>query len=1091
MVLTVAVVGLVLLALLAYWRLSSGAVSLDWLEVRIEQAVNGEMAPSSVDLEGATLLWNGLERPLTLKFAQLHLRSGDGVELANLEGSSVDLSPTELLRGRLALLRLDIQQLGIRTRRLEDGTFDFEWAASTAPAGEQTVPVFESFLAPPQSGTPLGELTTVRIHQFDLAVEDRHLGLEWGAEDANLEMRRDSQGLTTLLVLDPILDRPLGEVTVDGGYSFGDRGTDVQITFEALELLELARLIPTMEGLAAIQGPLAGRLALRLAEGLALQSLDFDLQGDPTTWRGTLDLAAGVESLKASVTLADLEPWRLAGVREELAGLENVRVRLGGSVDLELEEGRLARASVDLLGAEGEIDVPGVFETPISLGPSVLKGSVENGMQTLRLDELSTTLGPSAVTLQMEAERNENGYGGRVDGRMDRLAVDRLGTYWPAQAIPAARRWVLEHIPVGEVQNLQLDLQAEVAFQDEAVEFRLGSLRGEFDLADLSVSALDPQPPILGIIGRAKLTENRLDFEIDGGRLDGLEIESAFVQIGDFGGDDIDLEIDLTCSTPVAEAIELISSEPLAALDRGVIASDDVSGEATAQLMLSLPLSGDDRNRTPAVSVDAESSGFAWSKAPFDLHLSGGELGVSYRRESLQIGGQVAANGVPVTVDYRATFGALSGQWIDASARIGQADLGKLGLPESNLLTGPVVATVRYAAPADQPTAATVELDFEESALSLPVIDWRKPAGVAGKARVVASQEKNGGWTLKPIDLQAADLIVEGRAQIETEPFRLLSLVIERLDFFQTRLTGKVEEAESAYRIEIAGSHFEINRFLKSMANIQAEEAQSDGDPKEAIRMSIEVDLQEISAGGQMVLERLQGEGEVTGSKVESLSLRAEAAGGKPVELDLDKQEESLSGRLQAEDAGAVMRTFDLTTLFEGGALELTLMRDDEESPLELNLIATDLAMVDSTVLSNVFRLASLDGLLATLEGEGFDFKKIDIDSQFGNGVLEVVSGRAWGQGIGITFEGTADFRDDTWDLDGVVAHMGPLQKAIGKIPGVGKLILGKNKSGILGTEFELTGPLADPEVKVNPFSAFTPGILRDLFTLAEPSKKK
>jgi hypothetical protein len=56
------------------------------------------------------------------------------------------------------------------------------------------------------------------------------------------------------------------------------------------------------------------------------------------------------------------------------------------------------------------------------------------------------------------------------------------------------------------------------------------------------------------------------------------------------------------------------------------------------------------------------------------------------------------------------------------------------------------------------------------------------------------------------------------------------------------------------------------------------------------------------------------------------------------------------------------------------------------------------------------------------------------------------------------------------------------VQRAIGKIPGLSRLVLGRDRAGVVATRFRLTGAIAEPEVKVEPLSTFTPGFLRDVF---------
>ena len=53
----------------------------------------------------------------------------------------------------------------------------------------------------------------------------------------------------------------------------------------------------------------------------------------------------------------------------------------------------------------------------------------------------------------------------------------------------------------------------------------------------------------------------------------------------------------------------------------------------------------------------------------------------------------------------------------------------------------------------------------------------------------------------------------------------------------------------------------------------------------------------------------------------------------------------------------------------------------------------------------------------------------------------------------------------------------------LGKIPLLGNLLAGtEDGGGVFAANFSITGPLEDPKASVNPLSALTPGILRNLF---------
>jgi hypothetical protein len=62
---------------------------------------------------------------------------------------------------------------------------------------------------------------------------------------------------------------------------------------------------------------------------------------------------------------------------------------------------------------------------------------------------------------------------------------------------------------------------------------------------------------------------------------------------------------------------------------------------------------------------------------------------------------------------------------------------------------------------------------------------------------------------------------------------------------------------------------------------------------------------------------------------------------------------------------------------------------------------------------------------------------------------------------------------------------METLQRVIGRIPLIGRLLAGWNREGIIAVLYKVQGPMNDLDVKVNHFSALTPGITREIHRLA------
>ena len=77
---------------------------------------------------------------------------------------------------------------------------------------------------------------------------------------------------------------------------------------------------------------------------------------------------------------------------------------------------------------------------------------------------------------------------------------------------------------------------------------------------------------------------------------------------------------------------------------------------------------------------------------------------------------------------------------------------------------------------------------------------------------------------------------------------------------------------------------------------------------------------------------------------------------------------------------------------------------------------------------------------------------------------------------------GTVDFKSDTVELGGTYVPLYGLNSALGSIPILGSVLVGRKGEGVVGITFAIKGKLDDPTVLINPMSVMTPGIFRQIF---------
>ena len=205
-------------------------------------------------------------------------------------------------------------------------------------------------------------------------------------------------------------------------------------------------------------------------------------------------------------------------------------------------------------------------------------------------------------------------------------------------------------------------------------------------------------------------------------------------------------------------------------------------------------------------------------------------------------------------------------------------------------------------------------------------------------------------------------------------------------------------------------------------------------------------------------------------------------AGGEQVSLKLGARESGRDLVLTSNDAGEVLRTFDVFDNVIGGKLLLTADIDSRDSPAVGELRISDFTLINAPTLAKILSVASFTGVFNLLKGEGLPFENLIVPFTKSPDTLEIEDARSYGAALGLTIEGQIDLAGDVVDLNGTLVPAYTLNSVIGKVPLLGDLLVGPKGGGVFAATYRIAGPLDGPTIVVNPLAAFAPGVLRRLF---------
>lgn len=1026
-ILGAALAGLLIAIPLFAWRLSNGPLPLDFLTPYIEAALTARDGSLSVRLD-TTVLASGDGR--TLEIHAVNVRAyvaGNDQPIAAVPDMALSLSGRALLYGVVA--PNSIRLYGPKVRLVRDASGALQWGIgggegeTASDAGAVVAAIKDALLGDPDPGKPGRALQVFAIRNADIMVEDRALGTNWHAPLADLSVRR----------------------VVDGVAAKGHASLD----------------------LAGERGDLSLEAAYHKADG----------------------------ALDAELRLGGLRPAVLAGFGGPLAHLGVVDMVLGGSVRLRLGgDGTVEHLGFDLSSGPGTLQLPDPFAGSHKVAGASLRGEVSRGLTHVDLTELRIDLGGPSLTIAAVVD----GLGGetsiKAEGTLRDVPVDQVGELWPQGLAQNARDWVVPNLSKGMVREATIMLSARSAsgrFDDVVLDHVGGEVRPE----GVTVDYLRPMPVARNAVAVCTFDGNSFRIALKGGEVYGLKLKEGVIAFTGLDKADQFADIDLTIAGPATDALRLIDSPPLRYAQALGIEPTKVGGDAQTRLHLKFPLLKSLKLDDLAIKAKATVKSVKIPKVMMGLDLDDGVLDLTVDAKGLDATGPVVLGGIGANLIWRENFSAKGVPFrsryqlqAPAVAEDQRKTLGLDGPPfVAPFVAGPVGAEVSATFLDGGKAEIEAKVDLAPAKMQLPGLGWTKEPGKPGSAEVMVRLDRHLITAVPRFNVNADSLDARGAVSFGPDG------AARRIDFAKLaygRTNGEgailLRPDKAGLDITFKGASFDAEPAL-SRDDADKQGGRKDKDKPPA--MSVAINAKSIWVSDKGALTNATANLQRDAEDWRSLSLKGGLPGGKSFNATL-QQQPGVRHRpftVVSDDAGAVMRAFDIYDDLMGGDLAIEGYVDDAkpDQPFVGVIKVSEYHVRNAPVLARLLTVAALTGVLDVLQGEGMGFSSLEAPFTLSDGLVEVRDVRAWGAALGITAKGQIDLDRSRMAMEGTVVPAYAVNSVLGKIPVLGWLMTGGEKGGgIIAFNYSMKGPTDDPTVIVNPLSALTPGFLRNLFNI-------
>lgn len=1046
-------------------------VAPDWLRENIAEKINASVDDVGFEFgDVSVVIDDGFVPRLWLRDVTIMDDTGHPIARLSDMQSAVALRP--LLRGELHPSYVRLTGAQLKLQRANDGAVelavgDVSEPVESAPDIASLIQQLDEVLLHPG----LRELSLIEAQNVTLQYEDARSGETWTMDGGSMALTRDTDNV-----------RLRGDFVLLGNRDYatnlamnytgriGQTASEVGLSFEDMPSRAISSQSPALAWLAAVDAPISGALrasvdetgalgplnaTLRMGEG-AIQPTDDTL---PVTFESAqVYFTYHPQEQRISVSEVAVNSKWLDAVGEGQATLIDVQDGWPSSIDVQFDVNSLLASPAEL------------YDQPVALDAAKLDMRLQLDPFAISLREFSIVDQEETFTLAGEARVEAEGWDLIVDGHMDQMDPDRLIELWPKKLAHKARNWVVDNIRTIDISNIEVSVRS---LPTHKPDFSMA-----FAFSDFNSQFIREFPIVESGYGRATLVDYRFSVEGHGGHISPpqggkVDIAGTVFEIPDVRAKPTPAKVHLKTESTITAALSLLNQAPLSLIDKTELPVTLADGRVALDGVIDVNLSKPVETDNVAFNVTGRLDNVRSEVLVKNRVLSAKTLQLKTTQEVLTLSGDGTIGEVP----FSGTFETFLGPDNKGSNAKGKIELSsrflnefKIGLPPGTV-SGEGSADVEIDFQKGERPEFRAVSDLEGLGLRIPQIGWTLPRATKGVLEF--SGRFGEPAVIDRVLIDAAGLRASGNVSLRANG------QLDRASFTQVKVGRWIDAplefvgrgAGKAPQIRVLGGVLDLRETSIASARSPGEEGARNSGPIEAVldrlQISDSIALTDFRAD---MITRNGLDGAFTGR----------VNGGAPIQGQIVPKGGRSAFRLQSDNAAAVLASAGLLQQARNGKLDVSLLPGEKPGVYEGYLRATgNIRIKEAPTMAAVLNAVSIVGLLEQMGGDGIHFEEVEARFQLSPDRVTLYSGSAIGASMGISMDGYYFPETKQVDMQGVVSPLYVLNS-------VGALFTRRGE-GLFGFNYSIKGPTDDLKVKVNPLTAFTPAMFRNLFRRSPP----
>jgi hypothetical protein len=1060
-----------LLGLGFYLAIGRSIAAPDWVRAQVQTRAAAALGAAQLRFDALDFVVEDGIKP-RMRMSNVQLITETGTEIVAFAELRASISLDALVRGQLQPSDIGISGIFAKLRRLADGSvvvsggLDLTAPTQQAATFAQLIEQIDDVLALPT----LSALTEANVQALTLQIEDVRSARTWTVDGGRVRLARDGDALRLTSDL-ALLSGGQGVATLAANYErrIGGVEADFGVTIEDVAAGDIAKLAPPFAWLDVLRAPISGSMRGGINAQGTLRPLNATLAIGKGVIQPT-DATRPVPFTSArSYFNYDPDPGVLTF--NELSVVSAwITGQIEGQAFLNIgDTGELQELVGQFRSSTLTANPDNLYATPIAIEAAEMDFR-------LRLAPFQFDVGQALFRDQGQSllargslEAGPEGWSYGFDAQMDGVLPDRLLALWPERYVPPTRAWLTDNLLGGQLHNLDVVLRDGPGAGASAYV--------SFSYEDADVRFVPTLPPITGARGSASLLDNRFVVTVEAGQV--TAPQGGIVEVGgsSFIIPDVTVRngppsiVRLNAQGTVTAALSLLDQPPLGVLSKAGLDPALADGRLQIGGTLAIPLKLGLKNQDIAFNAVGVARDVVSTTLLEGRRLAASALQIEANNGRVTVSGPGTLDGVPFDAAWSQPIattpqpGAVTGS-IELSERT--IDAFNLGLP-AGLVAGQGSGSISIELPVDgTPPRFALETNLRGLRLTSAPLGWSKSAAVAGKlsvAGVLGDLPR-----VDQLELDAPGLSARGSVTLRAGGG------LDRARFDEVRVGGWLQGPVDlvgrgpgqAPEVVVRAETLDLRAADFGGGNAQA------GQDSGAGPLSLTLDRLVIT--DTIALTQVSGDFDMARGLDGAFTARVN--GGTPIRGQVLPQNGRSAIRITSDDAGGVAASAGILKQARGGALSLTLLPVGAAA-FDGTLNITETRVQDAPAIAALLNALSIVGLLEQMGGSGIHFREVDASFRLTPSTMTLTQASAVGPSIGLSMDGTYDVNRSILDMQGVFSPIYLLN-------GIGSIFTRKGE-GLIGFNYRLRGAASDPRVSVNPLSALTPGLFREIFRSPAP----